>query len=259
GISRLLPFLLTPLFTHYLIPEEMGRLELILSVYNIFMVFGMCQLDTALQRYYHHSQSIPKSVFNGVLTLSIGTVLIYLIATPLLSSVLNLGPSAYIELSLSGICILFSNLHIVNSLTIRYARTIKYVILINMLQATLFAALACYAVMVLKIGIKGYFCALLISYVVSVIISTLILKKEFKVKCQRDDFTRLMRFSLPQLPGRIASVLGQYGNRFILYIIFTQSAIGLFALSNKIATLMLVGVSAFCMVWYPLLYDKNNE
>ncbi|EOI3514150.1 lipopolysaccharide biosynthesis protein [Cronobacter muytjensii] len=259
GISRLLPFLLTPLFTHYLIPEEMGRLELILSVYNIFMVFGMCQLDTALQRYYHHSQSIPKSVFNGVLTLSIGAVLIYLIATPLLSSVLNLGPSAYIELSLSGICILFSNLHIVNSLTIRYARTIKYVILINMLQATLFAALACYAVMVLKIGIKGYFCALLISYVVSVIISTLILKKEFKVKCQRDDFIRLMRFSLPQLPGRIASVLGQYGNRFILYIIFTQSAIGLFALSNKIATLMLVGVSAFCMVWYPLLYDKNNE
>ncbi|EGT5670600.1 lipopolysaccharide biosynthesis protein [Cronobacter dublinensis subsp. dublinensis] len=259
GISRLLPFLLTPLFTHYLIPEEMGRLELILSLYNIFMVFGMCQLDTALQRYYHHSQSIPKTVFNKVLKLSLGTVLIYLIATPFLSSVLSLGPSAYIELSLSGICIVFSNLHIVNSLTIRYARTIKYVIFINMLQATLFAAMACYAVMVLKVGIKGYFCALLISYVTSVIISIVILKKEFKVKCERDDYTKLMQFSLPQLPGRIASVLGQYGNRFILYIIFTQSTIGLFALSNKIATLMLVGVSAFCMVWYPLLYDKNNK
>ncbi|EGT5691976.1 hypothetical protein AGJ39_19760, partial [Cronobacter dublinensis subsp. dublinensis] len=88
----------------------MGRLELILSLYNIFMVFGMCQLDTALQRYYHHSQSIPKTVFNKVLKLSLGTVLIYLIATPFLSSVLSLGPSAYIELSLSGICIVFSNL-----------------------------------------------------------------------------------------------------------------------------------------------------
>ncbi|EGT5662306.1 hypothetical protein AGJ40_17425, partial [Cronobacter dublinensis subsp. dublinensis] len=109
-----------------------------------------------------------------------------------------------------------------------------------MLQATLFAAMACYAVMVLKVGIKGYFCALLISYVTSVIISIVILKKEFKVKCERDDYTKLMQFSLPQLPGRIASVLGQYGNRFILYIIFTQSTIGLFALSNKIATLMLV-------------------
>ncbi|EIZ8956507.1 oligosaccharide flippase family protein, partial [Cronobacter sakazakii] len=78
GISRLLPFLLTPIFTHYLVPEEMGRLELILSLYNIFMVFGMCQLDTALQRYYYQSTSIPKTVFFSVLRFSLLALAIYL-------------------------------------------------------------------------------------------------------------------------------------------------------------------------------------
>ncbi|WP_158686206.1 oligosaccharide flippase family protein, partial [Cronobacter sakazakii] len=164
---------------------------------------------------------------------------------------------AYIELSLSGFCVLFANLYIVNSLTIRYARAIKYVILINILQTSTFAGMACYAVIELKSGIKGYFFALLISYILSVTISLAILKKEFLIKKSHDDFKKIMEFSLPQLPGRIASVLAQYGNRFILYAIFTQSTIGLFALANKISALMMVGVSAFCMVWYPLLYNEN--
>ncbi|EOC1281850.1 oligosaccharide flippase family protein, partial [Cronobacter turicensis] len=86
-----------------------------------------------------------------------------------------------------------------------------------------------------------------------------ILKNEFSVKNTQADFKKLIEFSLPQLPGRIASVMAQYGNRFILYAIFTQSTIGLFALANKISALMLVGVSAFCMVWYPLLYNENNN
>ncbi|ELY2785275.1 oligosaccharide flippase family protein, partial [Cronobacter turicensis] len=259
GISRLLPFLLTPIFTHYLVPEEMGRLELILSLYNIFMVFGMCQLDTALQRYFYQSKSIPKSTFISVLRFSFGTLIIYLISIPVMTSLLSLGSSAYIELGLSGFCVLFANLYIVNSLTIRYARTIKYVIFINILQTSLFAGLACYTVIKLNSGIKGYFFALLISYIVSVVTSIVILKNEFSVKNTQADFKKLIEFSLPQLPGRIASVMAQYGNRFILYAIFTQSTIGLFALANKISALMLVGVSAFCMVWYPLLYNENNN
>ncbi|ELQ6226841.1 oligosaccharide flippase family protein, partial [Cronobacter turicensis] len=259
GISRLLPFLLTPIFTHYLVPEEMGRLELILSLYNIFMVFGMCQLDTALQRYFYQSKSIPKSTFISVLRFSFGTLIIYLISIPVMTSLLSLGSSAYIELGLSGFCVLFANLYIVNSLTIRYARTIKYVIFINILQTSLFAGLACYTVIKLNSGIKGYFFALLVSYIVSVVTSIVILKNEFSVKNTQADFKKLIEFSLPQLPGRIASVMAQYGNRFILYAIFTQSTIGLFALANKISALMLVGVSAFCMVWYPLLYNENNN
>ncbi|EKY2101723.1 oligosaccharide flippase family protein, partial [Cronobacter sakazakii] len=94
GISRLLPFLLTPIFTHYLVPEEMGRLELILSLYNIFMVFGMCQLDTALQRYYYQSTSIPKTVFFSVLRFSLLALAIYLILIPLAIPLLSLGSKA---------------------------------------------------------------------------------------------------------------------------------------------------------------------
>jgi len=133
------------------------------------------------------------------------------------------------------------------------------VIFINILQTSLFAGLACYTVIKLNSGIKGYFFALLVSYIVSVVTSIVILKNEFSVKNTQADFKKLIEFSLPQLPGRIASVMAQYGNRFILYAIFTQSTIGLFALANKISALMLVGVSAFCMVWYPLLYNENNN
>ena len=259
GLSRLLPFLLTPVFTHYLAPQDMGQLELVLALYNIYMVFGMCQLDTSLQRYYHSSNCIPKSTVIGVIKLSILATLVFYISIPLTAKILSLGNNAYSVLSVAGASIIFANLHVLNSLIIRYSRPIKFVIFVNALQTTLFASLAFIAIVKLKLGIIGYFQALLISYVISVLISSLIIKKQLSEKLNGIESAKIWTFALPQMPARIASVIAQYGNRFVLYTIFSQTTIGIFAVASKISTLMLIGLSAFCMVWYPLLYEKNQS
>lgn len=259
GLSRLLPFLLTPIFTHYLAPKDMGQLELVLSLYNIFMVFGMCQLDTSLQRYYHQSPCIPKTVLIGVIKLSLLTTLIYILLMPASIWVLSLGEHAHTTLIVAGASILFANLHVINSLIIRYSRPLRFVIAINALQTTLFAVLAYIAIVKLKSGVEGYFLALLISYIIAVLFSGLIIKEQWFIAINKIEAAKIWTFALPQMPARIASALAQYGNRFVLYIIFSQTTIGIFAVASKISTLMLVGLSAFCMVWYPLLYDKNQD
>ncbi|MRS90819.1 oligosaccharide flippase family protein, partial [Enterobacteriaceae bacterium RIT714] len=259
GLSRLLPFLLTPIFTHYLAPQDMGQLELVLSLYNIFMVFGMCQLDTSLQRYYHLSPCIPKATLMGVIKLSVLTTIIFFITIPLSVNVLSLGENAYTILLIAGGSILFANLHIINSLIIRYSRPIKYVIVVNALQTTLFATLAYVAIVKFNSGVQGYFLALLVSYVITVLLSALITKEQWVLSINKEDAGKIWSFALPQMPARIASVVAQYGNRFVLFTIFSQTTIGIFAVASKISTLMLVGLSAFCMVWYPLLYDKHQD
>lgn len=258
GLSRLLPFLLTPVFTHYLLPQDMGQLELVLSLYNIFMVFGMCQLDTSVQRYYHNSACIPKGAIVGVLKLSVLATVVFFVCIPLSAKLLSLGYNAYFVLAVAGSSILFANLHILISLIIRYSRPIKYVIAVNALQTTLFAILAYIAVVKLESGVIGYFKALLVSYVVTVLLAGLIIRKQLLEKIDQTYVVKLWKFALPQMPARIASVIAQYGNRFVLLIIFSQTTIGIFAVASKISTLMLLGLSAFCMVWYPLLYDKNQ-
>lgn len=259
GLSRLLPFLLTPIFTHYLAPLEMGRLELILSLYNIFMVFGIFQLDTGLQRYFFTSKSIPRIVVSNVIKLSVLVMLIFFALMPLFKSFLSLGNDAYLELSFAGAAILFSNLHVINSLIIRYDKPVKFVIIINVVQTTIFAILAYILIAKLNQGIKGYFLALLLSYMISTVISFPLIKDIFKVPVESSEIKRLWGFSFPQMPARIASVMAQYGNRFILYFVLSQSLIGVFAIANKVSTLMLLGLNAFTMVWYPLLYNKNKE
>lgn len=259
GLSRLLPFLLTPVFTHYLLPQEMGQLELVLSLYNIYMVFGMFQLDTSLQRYYHNSSGIPKGAVMGVIKLSLFATLIFFISIPISASLLSLGRNAYSVLFVAGTSILFANVHIVNGLIIRYSRPIKYVVVVNSLQTTLFATLAYISIVNLKLGVIGYFQSLLMSYVVTVLISCFIIKKQLHEELNKNEMAKLWAFAIPQMPARIASVIAQYGNRFVLYIIFSQTTIGIFAVASKISTLMLVGLSAFCMVWYPLLYGKNQN
>lgn len=259
GLSRLLPFLLTPIFTHYLVPQEMGKLELILSLYTIFMVFGMCQLDTSFQRYFYNGVGVSRSVVVGVTKLSIATTLFFFAAIPILISLLSLSHDSFNALAIAGASIPFANLHIINSLIIRYSRPIKYVILINVLQTTLFATLACIVIVKLKWGVEGYFFALLFSYVISVLISFGMIKDQLLTAIDKLDEKKIWQFALPQMPARIASVIAQYGNRFVLYIIFTQATIGVFSIASKMSALMLVGLSAFCMVWYPLLYQKSES
>lgn len=259
GISRLLPFLLTPVFTHYISPTEMGRLEIILSSYNILIVLGMCQIDTAVQRFYYERESISKAAIFTVAKLSSIIALITIVASPLLMYFYFKNEMLIPDVMITAASIVFGNMFIINGLIVRYSKPIRYIAILNLTQTILFVVCAYYGVVVLHMGIRAYLLAMLISYILSSILSLIFIKDKISLKFSCVDTNKLWGFALPQLPARVASALSQYGNRFLLLWIFNQSIVGVFAIANKISSLMLVGLTAFCMVWYPMLYSKENR
>lgn len=259
GLSRLLPFLLTPLFTHYMTPDEMGRLELILACYNIVMVFGICQIDTAIQRYYYERKGIAKLGFLSVLVLSFIAAALIVSASPLISRYILHDGQYILHVILSGIAVFSTNIYVVSNIIIRYSRSIKVILFLNVLQTSLFAALAYYLVVVLRLQSLGYIYAVVISYSLAGVFAFTFIKGQLKQHYSHDDYLKLKTFSLPQLPARVASVLSQYGNRFIILWLSGQAGVGLFSLANKVSSLILVGLSAFTMVWYPLLYSTKDD
>lgn len=259
GLSRLLPFLLTPLFTHYMTPDEMGRLELILACYNIMMVFGICQIDTAIQRYYYERQGIAKIGFLSVLALSGIAAAMISLASPFISRYLLHDSQYTLHVLLSGLAIFFTNIYVVGNVIIRYSKSLKVILFLNVMQTTTFAALAYYFVVLLRLQSLGYIYAVLASYVLAAVFAVTFIRKQFKNNFDHEDFIKLKTFSLPQLPARVASVLSQYGNRFIILWLAGQTGVGLFSLATKVSSLVLVGLSAFTMVWYPLLYGTKDD
>ncbi|NOE51408.1 oligosaccharide flippase family protein, partial [Vibrio cholerae] len=53
GLSRMLPILLLPFYLSALSIEEFGRIEVLVALYNIIIIFGSMQLETAVQRYMY--------------------------------------------------------------------------------------------------------------------------------------------------------------------------------------------------------------
>lgn len=259
GISRLLPFMLTPVFTHYISPIEMGKLEIILSGYNILIVLGMCQIDTAVQKFYYQRESIPKAAIVTVAKMSSIIAITAVVISPLLMIFYFKNEIMIPELIIAAVSILFGNIFIINGLIVRYSKPIRYIVATNLTQTTLFVVCAYIGVVKLGMGIRAYLLAMLISYVLSSMLSFIFIRDKMSLKFSCIDINALWGFALPQLPARVASVISQYGNRFLLLWIFNQSIVGVFAIANKISSLMLVGLTAFCMVWYPILYSKNNE
>lgn len=259
GLSRFLPFLLTPLFTHYIPVKDMGALEVILSMYNIIIIFGMMQMDASVQRYFYENEDVvPASLLLVTLFSLIAMFFVSVFSLSLSMLMFNNGNYTY-HIKITAIMILIVNVFTISTLVARYKKGAWSVALISSVQAISFALLALYFIIYERMGSLGYITASLLSYVSPTIWALILLRKDLKRKLTKPTFRRLWHFSWPQFPARIASAFTQYGNRFIILLLFSQASVGVFSLASKISSLMFVLLSAFNLVWYPILYKNAKE
>lgn len=259
GLSRFLPFLLTPLFSRYISVEDMGALEIILSIYSIVIIFGMMQIDTSLQRYFYEKEDvIPASLILVTIFSVLSLALILAFANSISLLVFDNGNYAT-HLKITAMMVFIVNVFTILTLVVRYTKGAWYVAAISSLQAITFCLLAMYLIIYEHIGSLGYIIASLISYMVPLVWATILIRVNLKTSLTKSTFNRIWSFSWPQFPARIASALTQYGNRFVILSLFSQSTVGVFSLASKISTLMLVLLTAFNMVWYPILYKNVKQ
>lgn len=259
GLSRLLPFLLTPVFTHYMLPQEMGVLEIILAAYNIIIIFGMLQVDTAIQRFFFEKKYVAGCGLAIVLILSILLSVILVLFSKTISS-LAFGVVSYNSLIIiAALTIPFVNIFTILSLLLRYAKGAKHLLLFSMLQTSVFSTLSFVLVVESKLGAYGYLLSSLISFIVPILPGGLLLKDRLSLQEFKTTFSEIVNFACPQVPARIASALIQYGNRFLILAMFSKISVGIFGMANKFSVIMMVFLSAFNMVWYPILYKGIGE
>ncbi|HHN8403667.1 lipopolysaccharide biosynthesis protein [Morganella morganii] len=259
GVSRLLPFLLTPIFTNYISPSSMGVLEIILAIYSLTIVLGIFQIDTAFQRYFFEEKNI---ISNSLLIITVTSIAISF-TTFLLSNKISIyisGTKQYShEIITMAATITVANIYSLLVLALRFSEKNKEMIAVILLQSFSFSLLSYILIIVNNNGIIGYLNATLYSYIISSIVTIFYFRKRLLSDINLATIKRLVNFSYPQTPARIASVFMQNGNRFIILLLLGGASVGVFSISNKMAILMGIVLSAFCMVWYPILYKDTKN
>ncbi|EIY4754478.1 lipopolysaccharide biosynthesis protein [Vibrio cholerae] len=265
GLSRMLPILLLPFYLSALSIEEFGRIEVLVALYNLIIIFGSMQLETAVQRYMYKVEDKAKytlALSIVVFLLSMLSFCIVAISSKKISYFLFGSDIEYVNITVISICSLLFNVSTILLIYFRYSEQEKIFSLITLSQVVVTSVVTYALVVVEPLGNLGYVLGMTSGWLTVIALSSLLIY--LQNKSISPDFSIIwqsLNFSWPQLPARFGSFFVQFGNRFIALSYFGAQTVAILGLATKFAAFFQLIYIAFNMAWNPYLYknEKNDN
>ncbi|TQP87560.1 lipopolysaccharide biosynthesis protein [Vibrio cholerae] len=263
GLSRMLPILLLPFYLSALSIEEFGRIEVLVALYNIIIIFGSMQLETAVQRYmYKVEDKANYTLALSIVVFILSTLAFFVVAisSKKISNFLFGSDIEYVNIIIISICSVLFNVSTILLIYFRYAEQEKIFSLITLSQVVVTAVITYALVVVKPFGNLGYVLGMSSGWLTVIISSALLIY--YKNNSIRPDFSIIRKsvdFSWPQLPARFGSFFVQFGNRFIALSYFGAQTVAILGLATKFAAFFQLIYIAFNMAWNPYLYKNEHD
>jgi O-antigen/teichoic acid export membrane protein len=259
-INSAIPFLLLPILTAYLSPEEYGLLAII-QIFIIFTVpFISINISSILQLEYHHLKQKEFSVLvSSVLLIPIVAVFIVLLVFVLSESIINV----FLNISLLWLLaipliafmqVLPQTILSIYQISERPMEYGKYQILLALTNLILTISF----VILLKLNWEGRVLAILLSYVIFTIISIFLLFKMNLIifQIEMKYIKEALHLGLPLILHFISGVLFMMSDRLFISYYLGNSEVGVYAVGAQVAMVALIVQQSFNQAWVPYLF-KN--
>lgn len=264
-LSRSIGFLLLPIHTTYLSPEEYGVTTLLFSSMAILNVVFSYGLDVAFLRFFILAQTRKEKekVFSTAYWMLFSTGLLFsglVFLFPSFFAMLIFRTSHYEALIRISAGILFADvLRLLPFLLLRgEEKSIQFVSL-NTANILLTLVLNILFVGILKKGVDGVFISNLLASGLTLLLVFPIfqqwLRKEFSSHMLRE----LLRFGLPYVPSGLAVIIMDQISRFFIDRMMGKAATGIFSAGYKLGMFMALVVAAFRFAWHPFFLSTSKE
>ncbi|WP_326998465.1 lipopolysaccharide biosynthesis protein [Bacillus mycoides] len=251
--TKMIVFLLIPLYTYTLTKSEFGYVELINVLIFIMVPIVSFQLADSVYRFLLDAvEEEKKSIISTTLILLVVSISACGLITFLLSY--NEKISAFFKGNISIVFIVGVSTILIGIFK-QIARGINKSIAFaatDIIQTILTAISAVYLLYVKNKGIEGYFDSLIIANIISLIVLLIWIKiwryidfKEFNRECAKD----LLKYGLPLVPNVLAWWFINASDRFVLANYTNFETIGLYSLAFKYAGILMVFSTIFNLAW----------
>jgi len=265
-LSRVIGFLMIPVYTHYLSTSDYGINELVgLSAGVIGIVLSL-GLAGAIYRFYFDKEVedpniVVSTAFVGVPILSfVGLGGLALFSAELAAWILE-GKDQWIYMFLA-LCALWFNLAF--GLVYAYLRVKErsgtYVIL-SLAKLITALSLNIYFIVVLEWGVLGLFTSDVITAgLFCVIVFPRYLREVGYNKFSFAIAKKLLRFSLPLIPADLASLVVNASDRYFVKAFLSISDVGIYALGYRLGNVVFYLVRVpFMQIWEPRRYVLHRQ
>lgn len=254
--SKFISFFMVPLYTYALTTSQFGTVDLIITTVNLFLPIASLSLFDAVFRF-----AMDKDADNSrVLTSGICTTLMLSMVVSLLSPLLGL---LHIKYSGYFVAILISTalFTLVQNFARAIGKTLTYAVA-GIVNAFTFAALNILFLIYLKTGIVGYLESYLLAILCSLIYVCISLKIWRFISVGSYSFKltkRMLAYSIPLIPNSLAWWLTNDANRFFILTFVGVAGNGLYAVANKIPTIMNMFFNVFTQAWQISAVDEYES
>lgn len=265
-LSRLVGFMMIPIYTKYLLAEGYGINELVgLSIEICGIVIGAGISDGIYRFYYEYSEQKQKNTVISTASLSLSCISIVLISllcllSPYLSELI-LGKKEFWIYFCLGFGGLFFGQH--TNLMYTYLRitesSMKYMI-ISLMQLIVALSLNIFFIVYLEKGVMGLFLSNFITAVIFAVLCYPVLLYKVGTKFSYEMFKKMLRFNLPIIPANLASLLVNASDRYFIKYFFSIAQAGIYSLGYKFGNIVFYFVRVpFMQIWEPRRYALYHE
>lgn len=265
-VGRFLTFLLTPLYTNYLSPSEMGEVAAIYSMIAFVNILYSLGMEPAYMRFFErNNDERNRSVFSVAFWLVAGIGVFVTIATVLFaapistSSFLKLDGDGAALVRISALIPLFDALVLIPFARLRMQQRPRVFAMMRLLAIVVNVVLNILFVVVWHMRIEGVIYAGIISSAVSFAVFVPSILSSLRLAFDRALFREMVRFGLPTVPSSFSSIMVQVADRPIMLMLSSSAAVGMYQTNFRLAIPMMLFVTVFEYAWKPFYLHHRDD
>lgn len=265
--SKMLVFLLTPLYTAVLLTEEYGIADLINTTVNMIYPVLTLAISDATLRYSLDKECSKRAVLGNSIVITFLSVLVLIAFYPMiamLNSEITIQLSKYWRYFVATYAIY--NFHLCFSNFIKGIGKTKLFAIQGIVQTVTVILCNIYFLLIIKMGLQGYLLSIIIGYAVPIVLMFFageMFKYIFPCELDKKLLGEMLKYSIPMIPTLLAWSINMYINKYMLIGLLPNgeglSASGIFSVANKIPSLLTAILSVFTQAWQLSAISNVND
>jgi O-antigen/teichoic acid export membrane protein len=268
-VTRLLPFLLIPVYTHYYSPEQFGVYSLVRAFWFFAAVFYLYGMETSFQKFFIEATEFDKrkKIFSSTLILilitSVVLSIIIFITSALNARLLTGSSSNGYLIRLIAFLLLIDGISRFPMILLNGLQMSKLYTIINVTSVIINVIFNLFFIIILKLGIEAILYAFIIYYTFLFILSFFYCRKYFRFAVDLLLIKQLLKFGYSFLFYGIFLISLDLIDRFFLGYLKGNEEVGIYSACYTIGMVMNLLISGFRTAWMPfflnLKEEKNNK
>lgn len=248
--SRIMAFVLVPLYTAKLSTAEYGSADLIFTTLSLLLPILTLEINEAVFRFLlDENKNKQISVLSIGVFVSLMGVLTFVMLTPVMMLFDFLKNHLYLVIGL----FITNVMYVCLSQFAKGIECVKVYSIAGVINTLIVGLLNVFFLVRLELKVEGYLLAYCLGYLGASLYLIFAMYKNIRIlpfyELPKTDIRQMLRYSIPLIPNAICWWINNASDKYILALFCTTSVVGVYSIAYKIPSLLSTISSIFFSAW----------